>query len=214
MVRRDFVPNLLASAGLFLLPLALRPERLAHASPWIAFATACVILMSQPQLDRRETVKADAADRLSALAIFVAQLGVGLVSVLDFGYGRGAGSVPGWALALGVVIVVAATALRLWSIRTLGRFFTSNVRVLEGHRVVRSGPYRLLRHPSYTGALGMALGTAFVLGSAWGALAVLVLSVPAYLHRMRVEETALAASLGDEYRDYMRQSWRLVPYVF
>jgi protein-S-isoprenylcysteine O-methyltransferase Ste14 len=214
MARRDLVPNLLGSAVLFIAPLAFRPERLAHPAPWLAFGTACLILLSQPQLERDQTVRADAADRFSALAIFAAQIAVGLVSVIDFGYGPQGGVVPGWVLGLGLGLVVASSALRLWAIRTLGRFFTSNVRVLEGHRVVRSGPYRLLRHPSYTGALGMALGTACLLGSAWGLLCVLVLSVPAYLHRMHAEEAALAAGLGDEYRDYTRHSRRLVPYVY
>jgi protein-S-isoprenylcysteine O-methyltransferase len=114
---------------------------------------------------------------------------------------------------LGVVMVFAGLVLRLWAIHTLGRFFTSTVQVGDGQRVVRSGPYRMLRHPSYAGALLTAFGTALVLHSSAGAALVITLCVPAYLYRVATEERALVAELGADYAEYRRHTWGIVPGV-
>lgn len=111
------------------------------------------------------------------------------------------------AMALGI-------ALRLWSVRTLARFFTIQVAIREGHRLIRTGPYRLLRHPSYTGALATFLGFGCALGSAAALLAATAPVTLAFLHRIRVEERVLADAFPAEYPDYARATWRLLPFVW
>ncbi len=81
---------------------------------------------------------------------------------------------PGWwPVALGVVVFVLGLALRAWAVRELGRFFKFTVVVQSDHRVVDTGPYGLIRHPSYTGLLMVELGLGIMLGT-W-------LSIPACL---------------------------------
>jgi protein-S-isoprenylcysteine O-methyltransferase Ste14 len=213
--RRDVFLNIAMVAGVVIAPLAFAPQRLAHPAPWVAVAVGLALLFTQPPLEKRETLAADAADRMSALGIFAAAILTQLVSVLDFGYLRAATPVPAAATWWGaLVLLAAALAFRVWAIRTLGRFFTANVRVLEGHRVVATGPYRLVRHPSYTGAILVQFGLAWNFGSGWGALAALLLVLPSYAHRITVEERALVAGLGEEYERYRARTKRLIPFVF
>jgi protein-S-isoprenylcysteine O-methyltransferase Ste14 len=121
----------------------------------------------------------------------------------------------GWGVvAAGAALVLLGVAFRFWAIATLGRFFTVHVTILEGHHVVRSGPYRLLRHPSYTGILVALLGLGVALDS-WPAIAAMVaLPLAGLLVRIRVEEQALERALGDEYRRYAAETSRLVPGIW
>ena len=65
---------------------------------------------------------------------------------------------PSWAYYLGIALMLAGIAIRQWSIAVLGRFFSGVIGVQEGQKVVESGPYRLVRHPSYSGALLIMVG--------------------------------------------------------
>ena len=114
----------------------------------------------------------------------------------------------------GFCLFIIGLILRWYSIGYLGRYFTVNVAVDADQEVVDSGPYRYIRHPSYTGALLAFVGLGFCLGN-W--LSILFLTVPiigAFLWRMRIEENALLEGLGQDYRDYMRRTERLVPLVY
>jgi protein-S-isoprenylcysteine O-methyltransferase Ste14 len=119
-----------------------------------------------------------------------------------------------WPAVAGICLVWTGIALRVWSIRTLGRFFTYAVTVAGDQRVVRSGPYRALRHPSYTGLLIGVLGIGLALGSWLTLITAVAPPLCAVLIRIRVEEAAMSARLGDEYRDYAAATRRLVPGVW
>ena len=111
------------------------------------------------------------------------------------------------AMALGIV-------LRLWSVRTLARFFTIQVAIRDGHRLIRTGPYRLLRHPSYTGSLATFAGFGLALGDGAALLAATLPVTLAFLQRIRVEERVLADAFPAEYPDYARTTWRLLPFLW
>lgn len=114
----------------------------------------------------------------------------------------------------GVVMFGLGLFLRWWAIITLGRFFTVDVVVEKDHDVVERGPFRLVRHPSYTGVLLAFFGWALTLGN-WGAMLVVLIPIFAvFMHRMKVEEQALQGALGDKYVAYMRRTKRLVPGIY
>jgi len=114
----------------------------------------------------------------------------------------------------GVVLFVAGLTLRWWAIFTLGRFFTVDVTIEKDHELVKRGPFRIVRHPSYTGVLLAFVGLALSLRN-WAALLVILLPIgAAFVYRMNVEEEALLRALGLRYAEYMKRTKRLVPFVY
>ena len=114
----------------------------------------------------------------------------------------------------GPIVMWAGLVLRVWAIVVLGRSFRTTVEVDPGQRVVDRGPYRWVRHPSYTGILLLMAGLGLVYGN-WLALAVLLL-LPAgvLIHRIFVEEAVLTEVIGRAYTDYAARTKRLVPGVW
>lgn len=115
---------------------------------------------------------------------------------------------------VGITLMLAGILIRWVAIYTLGHYFTRAVTIMEGHRVIRSGLYKHLRHPSYTGYLlgNLGLGVAF---SNW--LSIVVIFVPilaASLYRISIEENALLENFGEEYAEYARGTKRLLPKVY
>ena len=140
----------------------------------------------------------------AASAVVIARSGPGLRDFAD----------NWWTLGLGVGVLLAGAALRDWSILTLGRYFRREVTIEPGQRLVRRGPYRLLRHPSYTGLLLAFGGFGLALGSWVGAAVALLIVFVGMLPRIRVEERALAQAFGADYADYANSTARMLPYVW
>jgi protein-S-isoprenylcysteine O-methyltransferase len=142
--------------------------------------------------------------------IFVAQsrsLRTGWIGLFDF-------PESDWIPVLAVLFFAAGLAVRWWAIVTLGRFFTVDVVIEKDHEVVQRGPFRWVRHPSYTGVLLAFLGWAMALWN-WVAMAVVLVPIfVAFLRRMNVEEDALQRALGEKYRDYMGRTKRLIPGLY
>jgi protein-S-isoprenylcysteine O-methyltransferase Ste14 len=125
---------------------------------------------------------------------------------------------PGWPrtalFVSGVVFIILGVALRWYAIRTLGRFFTRDVAVAESQQVVQSGPYRLIRHPAYSGTFLTMLGVGLAMTN-WASLVALLVCVFAgHLYRVRIEEKALIRTIGQPYIEYMRRTRRFIPLLF
>ncbi len=113
----------------------------------------------------------------------------------------------------GILLMLMGIAFRWYSIRVLGKYFTSMVAIQQDHHVVEEGPYRWIRHPSYTGALITFLGYGLSLGNWFSLLIVCVFVAVGYSYRITVEERALVEGLGDSYRAYMKRTKRIIPFV-
>lgn len=121
----------------------------------------------------------------------------------------------GWVLmGLGLVLLVGGVGLRLWAVTVLGSFFQPTVTIQREHRLITAGPYRFVRHPSYTGALLAELGIGLALGNAIGLVVLVVAPIVGYLPRIKAEEAALLEAIGPEYAQYQRSSARLWPGVW
>lgn len=116
-------------------------------------------------------------------------------------------------VAIGAILQVAFFLLAVSARRHLGRNWSAEVRIGEEHELVRTGPYRMLRHPIYTAMLGMFVGTA-IASSQYHALVGVAMLVVAYLRKTRLEENILHETFGEEWDAYCRQTWSLVPLVF
>jgi protein-S-isoprenylcysteine O-methyltransferase Ste14 len=114
----------------------------------------------------------------------------------------------------GLALLLAGVAFRWAAIYTLGKYFTGTVLIKDDHCLIRTGPYKYLRHPAYTGSLvaHLGLGLSF---SNWFSLT--LSTVPYFVaaaYRMRVEEQALGGAFGEEYVTYSRSTKRLIPKVY
>jgi protein-S-isoprenylcysteine O-methyltransferase Ste14 len=113
-----------------------------------------------------------------------------------------------------IVLLAVGLALRWYSIIHLGRLFTVDVAVAADHRLIDTGPYRYIRHPSYTGAMIAFLGLGL---SLYDALSIPVIMLPiilTYAYRIRVEEAALRAGIGPSYAASCAHTRRLIPGLF
>jgi protein-S-isoprenylcysteine O-methyltransferase Ste14 len=123
-------------------------------------------------------------------------------------------STPDIFFWLGIVLMYAGIALRLYAIKVLGRSFTTSVAVAPEQTVIEAGPYRLIRHPSYTGILITLLGFGLSLTNNWlSLLAIIGCALIGFSYRIRVEEHVLQEHLGQRYGEYMRRTKRLIPFV-
>ena len=113
----------------------------------------------------------------------------------------------------GVLTLVAGSLLRRHCFRVLGTFFTGAVTIQPGHRLIDTGAYRWVRHPSYSAALLIVLGIALSFGNLLGVVVSFVTAFVGYSYRARVEEQALLASLGAPYARFMATRKRFIPFL-
>lgn len=114
----------------------------------------------------------------------------------------------------GTALIVIGIAIRWAAVFTLGRFFTVDVAIRDGHRVVSHGLYGVVRHPMYLGSYVSFIGLGFAFGN-WLSLAIIAVATAlAFAYRISVEERALTGALGDEYRAYATHTKRFIPGVF
>lgn len=118
------------------------------------------------------------------------------------------------AFAVGITLFLAGFGMRRWSEMTLGRYFTFTVMISADQPVIASGPYRLVRHPGYTGVLLIVIGSGLVNGNWLGLTGWTLLVLLPLLYRIHVEENALLIALGDRYRAYAAHHKRLLPLIW
>ena len=171
------------------------------------------LVIEVPYLRRFRVPEAQDWDKRSALLWDIANAVevVGLVFAL---VGFGSISLPQFISILALFILSSGILIRFIAIRTLGRFFTCVVTIRTDQRIVDTGLYKYVRHPSYTGALLAHAGLGLAFGS-WISLALSTIPfLIAALYRMRVEEAALKEVFGDEYSRYVEHTERLIPGIF
>jgi protein-S-isoprenylcysteine O-methyltransferase Ste14 len=129
----------------------------------------------------------------------------------------GVGQIQRWTTATGAIglsFLIIGILIRGNAIRGLGKYFTGTVQIRDDHVLIRTGPYKHIRHPAYTGALlaHLGLGLSFSNWFALGFSSIPFIAVA--LYRIRVEERALAEAFGSEYVAYSQTSKRLIPGVY
>ena len=185
------------------------------AAFWAGYAAWIAMEMWIMSRDRR----AAAGKRRDAGTLFVFLLVFGPGVALAF---AAAWAVPDGRIPLapaplfwtGIALVWAGVALRLWAVLTLGKFFRVTVFVHDDHRLVTAGPYRWLRHPSYTGALVTVIGVTLAMGNWVSVLIGVGALLIAYAFRIPAEEKALGEQFGAAFAEYRKHRSALIPGVW
>jgi protein-S-isoprenylcysteine O-methyltransferase len=178
---------------------------------WVSYAGWAIVELSIWSRDRAR-VKGQRNDRFSMLAI-VLGITAGIFAAFYFAHLRATRiAAPGeLVVGLGIALIWAGLAFRLWAVRTLGRFFRVTVTTQDDHRLIDTGPYRRLSNPSYTGAMITMAGIGLAMGN-WASLAgILLFSLLGFAWRIRVEEASLRARFGAAFDAYRKARWALIP---
>ena len=127
---------------------------------------------------------------------------------------------PFWAMTPGVgraifsiLLLVLGVLLSWTSVRALGRHLRLDAALSTDHQLVRSGPYRIVRHPIYTSMLCVLLGTGLMISPAWLLIAALAVFILGTEIRVRIEDSLLASRFGAEFEAYRRSVSAYVPFI-
>ncbi len=197
----------------------MTPLSESHTGAAIAFYGLIAVFALLEQRTRIESLRHRTGTRRDAgsFNVLVGSIGAGIAGAFVL-----ASQVPAtaidlgrWALfGCGLGAIVAGLTLRQWAIAQLGALFTVDVRVQEHQAVVDTGPYRWVRHPSYSGLVLVLLGIGLCLGSWTALMCVLVVPLAGLTWRIRVEERVLCSALGEPYERFMATRARLIPHVW
>jgi protein-S-isoprenylcysteine O-methyltransferase Ste14 len=197
----------------------VRPLPYSHAGARVAFTLLLVVFVLLEwrvrlrSVRNREGVRSDRGSRAFLQLSIIAGTAAGFALAANLH--AAAIGVARWPIfVFGLVLMAAGIAIRQWAVALLGPLFTTDVRVHPGQAVVETGPYRWIRHPSYTGLSLIFLGVGVALGNWASLLALAVLPTVGLVVRVRVEERALLDGLGEPYRRFAASRARLVPGVW
>jgi protein-S-isoprenylcysteine O-methyltransferase len=164
---------------------------------------------------RGQEVKAGQYDKKSTrfigLAVFINVVILIAANALNYLQIGLMADVIGW---IGIAVMLCGIALRLWASRTLGKFYTRTLLISDGHRVVREGPYKRLRHPGYLGVILLWAGAGLATVNWIAAVLVTFTVIAPYPYRIHCEERMLITSFGQPYKDYADHTWRLLPFIW
>jgi protein-S-isoprenylcysteine O-methyltransferase Ste14 len=136
-----------------------------------------------------------------------------LTSVLDFIVIQHATYHFDLVSLFGFVLVTLGLGVRLQATRTLGKYFSLKTRVLPEHKLIKNGIYKHIRHPIYLGSMLAFFSITLIFHSLNGFI-VTALAIPFILNRIRVEEQMFTEKFGNEYKEYIRKSKKLIPYLY
>ena len=177
---------------------------------WIAFE---IWLMLRDHIHGRGKTTNDRGTRyLNLISIAVGITGAAVLNGFSRFFFPGGRSEL--VFAIGLCIMLSGLGLRIWAVLTLGASFRTTIETYANQVVIRKGPYRLIRHPSYSGLILMCCGYGIALQN-WLSLAVAVLlPLSALLYRIHIEEAALVSSMGADYSEYRRHTKKLIPWLW
>jgi protein-S-isoprenylcysteine O-methyltransferase Ste14 len=163
-----------------------------------------------------EGVKASDSKDSGSLGIMLGAMWIALMLAFPLAF-VGAWMFPQRALvplfAAGLTLILLGSLLRRYCFRSLGKYFTGDVRARADQPVISTGPYRLIRHPSYTAGMMMFIGIGLALGNVVSLALVAVTAIVTYSYRVAIEERALVQTIGEPYRNFMKDRKRFIPYI-
>ncbi len=211
---KKLIQGVIVSTLVLILPVMGNTAILQAPHLWILMVFGILASVLQPDYNPL-TIAAASQDRGTGSQIIWSVYATQLAAVLECAYLRYPQSIA-WdkAATAALVIMAMGLALRTWSVATLGGVFTMHISIREDHAVIRSGPYRIIRHPSYLGAFMLYLSSTVFLHAWISAAATLSLLLLAFMRRIRREEEVLIEEFGEAYRSYRSDVRMVLPGVW
>jgi len=182
---------------------------------WFSYVMVFAVVMWVARRERHYA-RGEVRDRGSKAAIYAGTFaGIALAFVGPYLFPAARIRLPAAGLfwtAIGEMWL--GTFFYVWAVLTLGSFFRTSVQLVEGQRLVVRGPYRLLRHPAYTGGVLIFSGVGLATGNGFSFAASTLCLIAGYLVRIRVEEAALAERFGAEFEARKKKTWAMIPLVW
>lgn len=121
---------------------------------------------------------------------------------------------PSLMFWIGNIFIITGIILRLYSVLTLGKFFTVSVQVNSKQKIIQTGPYKYIRHPSYSGSILSFIGIALVFRSFIGIIVTLIIIAVIYGYRINIEEKILESNFDTSYKQYKKHTKRIIPFIW
>jgi len=187
-----------------------------------SFVIWCIseIIISLISAINKSTVSSTGADKFSSFIVWLSTIPPILFaylirkhSIFSDGFGSFSTQFP-FLGYLGCLFIAFGVTIRLMAVATLKQQYTVKVSIIEMHKIVETGIYKIIRHPAYLGYLASLLGIGLVLGNWVGLMALVVLPLAGILYRIHVEESVLLAYFGSTYQAYASRTKRLLPGIW
>lgn len=198
---------------MIVLPLLGKPALMFDPKILFIILGSICMWLTQPPVSMKETGDQKSSDRFSVVLILLMSLVSVVVPIVDWAYFKADQSHYSYITIIGVLMIITGIIFRAWAVRTLGKYFTATVQIKEDHTLIRTGPYRIVRHPSYSGAFMAIVAGAVVLESLTGFIISCIAMIIAYYVRIGIEEKELIARFGNDYLDFKRETKMIIPYV-
>ncbi len=178
------------------------------------------IIISLISAINKSTVSSTGADKFSFFIVWLSAIPPILFayliqkhSIFSNGFGNFFTRFP-FLGYVGCFFIAFGVTIRLMAVITLKQQFTTKVSIIERHKIVETGIYKVIRHPAYLGYLASLLGMGLVLGNWVGLMALVVLPLLGVLYRIHVEESVLLGHFGSAYQEYANRTKRLIPRIW
>ena len=211
---KKIVLSVISNIVMVFLPLAANPSLILNPKIIVIVIGSVCVWLTQPAFSMAETSEKKQSDKFSVILILSMSLISGVVPILDWAYFNADKNHFSWMTVTGVAMIITGVLFRAWSVRTLGKYFTPTVQIKDEHQLISSGPYKIVRHPSYFAAFLSLAGAAVLLESLTGILVTVAAMSFAYYVRIGIEEQKLIEHFGNRYREYMLHTKRIIPFVF
>lgn len=197
----------------YLLPLVGNLSLLMDPKMIILMIVCIIVFLTQPTFHLKDGVEQKDADRNSVFLILLFSVISVAIPIVEWAYFSKLPPNMIWVV-VGSLFLLSGVLIRTWAIQTLGKYFTATVQIADDHQLVQTGPYRLVRHPSYLGAYLVFIGNGIFLEAWLGGLAAAIIMAYVYSIRIKAEEESLVEAFGEKYTHYRTDTQRLIPYVW
>ncbi|OGF51166.1 MAG: hypothetical protein A2044_06065 [Candidatus Firestonebacteria bacterium GWA2_43_8] len=118
-----------------------------------------------------------------------------------------------WVTSAGIGLIAARVALKIWAVTTLGKYWSIQIEIREGHKLIKEGPYKFVRHPSYLSTLIEVTAGPLILNAYYTLIFVWLVYFPFMLMRIWLEETELLKKFGKEFEEYREKVPLIIPFL-